>query len=165
MPRSRSVRSTIPHYCVVAQYPLRLASSWRSTNVSSAIGACRVDFPHLGDAPWVLAVDQRIGANHARSSVRQAGTGRQLKPVHRINIAWRILSCVDRNDHPILVEDIELRLNANAGEYAPHGSWLDRRWLDRRRSPPHVNAHQFLTDAAHPVRMLVIAEAGRLLLL
>jgi hypothetical protein len=42
---------------------------------------------------------------------------------------------------------------------------LDRRRLDRRRSLPHVNAHQFLTDAANRIRMLVIAEASRLLLL
>ena len=110
-------------------------------------------------------MDQRIGANHARGSVRQAVTGRQLKPVHRVNTAWRIPSRVDSNDHPTLVEDIELRVDANAREYAPHGWLLDRRRLDRRPSPPHVNAHQFLTDAAHPVRMLVIAEASRLLLL
>ena len=44
-------------------------------------------------------------------------------------------------------------------------SLLDRHRLDRRCSPPHVNAYQFLTDAADPVRMLVIAEASRLLLL
>jgi hypothetical protein len=49
--------------------------------------------------------------------VRQAVTGRQLKPVHRVNTAGRIPSCVDRNDHPILVEDIELRLVANGREY------------------------------------------------
>src|SRR5229473_473391 len=118
-----------------------------------------VDFPYLRDAPRTLARDQRVGTNHARSSVRQAVTGRQLKPVHRVNTAWRIPSCVDSNDHPILVEDIELRLDANAREYSSHGSLLDRRRLDRRRSPDHVNAYQFLTDAAHPVRMLVIAEA------
>jgi hypothetical protein len=85
--------------------------------------------------------------------------------VHRVNTAWHIPSCVDSNDHPILVEDIELRLDANAGEYPAHGSLLDRRRLDRGRSPLHVKAHQFLTYAAHPVRMLVIAEASRLLLL
>jgi hypothetical protein len=51
-----------------------------------------VDFPYLRDAPRTLAVNQRIGANHTRSFVRQAVTGRQLKPVHRLNTAWRIPS-------------------------------------------------------------------------
>src|SRR5260370_31812922 len=46
-----------------------------------------------------------------------------------------------------------------------HGSLLDRRRLDRRRSPLHVNAYQFLTNAADRIRMLVIAEASRLLVL
>jgi hypothetical protein len=39
--------------------------------------------------------------------------------VHRLNTPWRIPSRVDRNDHPILVEVIELRLDANAREYFP----------------------------------------------
>src|SRR5262249_41753931 len=124
-----------------------------------------VDFPYLRDALRTVAVDQRIGANHARSSVRQAVTSRQLKPVHRLNTAWHIPSGVDRNDHPILVEDIELRLDANAREYSSHSLLLDRCRLDRRRSPLHVNTHEFLTDAADRMRMLVITEASRLLLL
>src|SRR6266705_1416551 len=88
------------------------------------------------------------------------------QPVHRVNTGWRIPSRSNSNDYPILVEDIELRLDANAGEFSPHSLFARFRCrLDRRRSPLHVNAYQFLAYAAHPVRMLVIAESSHLLLL
>ena len=46
--------------------------AWPPARPDIKLNVGLVDFPYLRDALRALAVDQRIGANHARSSVRQA---------------------------------------------------------------------------------------------
>src|SRR5258708_4474668 len=103
------------------------------------------------------AGDQDVGANHSRRSLRQPGTGCQLKAMHLVNLDRRRWSCPDVDDGSVHVHHIELRMNANTPNDAVQGL-LHRGRPDVWSHLLHVDTDECLAGPAYRLRTFVIAE-------
>src|SRR5712692_9919827 len=112
-------------------------------------------FPGAFEVLRSVPRDQDVGANHARSSRRQARTSCELKPMHRIDAG--ALGYADVDQGSVHVDKVELSADADSTDYAVQ-RLMERRRPDFRGHTLHIDADQALACSADRLRTAHVAH-------
>src|SRR5712692_10278359 len=119
-------------------------------------------FPGAFEVLRGIPRDQDVGANHTRSSWRQARTSCELKAMHLVRA--RGLRYPDIDDGSLHVDKVQLGTYADSTDYAVQ-RLMERSGPDLRGHALHIFADQSLAYSADRLRNFVIAEDRRCQLL